>query len=130
MIIGAIAIVSFILLAIYSNVKGNIFVFTGTIAIGFLLGGILLVVDYFRTSRNQLRRKQIEKQLEINNEERDIFLRTKSGNESFGFSLWLMLGLWMLSTWVNMSLSMLFPLVLGFMFLSYLVSMVINTGKY
>jgi hypothetical protein len=130
MIIGAIAIVSFILLAIYSNVKGNIFVFTGTIAIGFLLGGILLVVDYFRTSRNQLRRKQIEKQLEINNEERDIFLRTKSGNEAFGFSLWLMLGLWMLSTWVNMSLSMLFPLVLGFMFLSYLVSMVINTGKY
>ena len=130
MVFGVIALVIFILLAFNETVKGNIFVFTGTIAIGFLLGGILLVVDYFRTSRNQLRRKQIEKQLEINNEERDIFLRTKSGNEAFGFSLWLMLGLWMLSTWVNMSLSMLFPLVLGFMFLSYLVSMVINTGKY
>jgi hypothetical protein len=130
MIIGTIAIVAFILLAIYGNVKENIFVFTGTIAIGFLLGGILLVADYFITTRKPARRKRIEKQLELNSDERKIFLRTKSGNEAFGFSLWLMLGLWILSTWVNMSLSMLFPLVLGFMFLSYLVSMVINAGKY
>ncbi|MGB7726148.1 MAG: hypothetical protein WBL37_11270 [Dehalococcoidales bacterium] len=62
MIIGVCAMVAFILLALKGTVKGNIFIFTGTIAIGFLLGGILLVIDYFRTSRNPSRRKQIEKQ--------------------------------------------------------------------
>jgi len=130
MIIGVCAMVAFILLALKGTVKGNIFVFTGTIAIGFLLGGILLVIDYFRTSRNPSRRKQIEKQKELYHEERSVFLRTKSGNEAFGFSLFLVLGLWTLSMLVNMSLAMLFPVVLGFMFLSYFVSMFVNTQKY
>lgn len=125
MIIGVCAMVAFILLALKGTVKGNIFIFTGTIAIGFLLGGILLVIDYFRTSRNPSRRKQIEKQKELYHEERSVFLRTKSGNEAFGFSLFLVLGLWTLSMLVNMSLAMLFPVVLGFMFLSYFVSMLL-----
>jgi hypothetical protein len=130
MVIGMCAMVMFILLALHGTVKGNILVFAGSIAIGFMFGGILLVVDYFRTSRNPARRKQIEKQRGLYNEERNVFLRTKSGNEAFGFSLWLMIGLWMLSMLVNMSLSMVFPLVLGFMFLSYFVSMFVNTQKY
>jgi hypothetical protein len=130
MVFGVIALVIFILLAFNETVKGNIFVFAGTIAIGFLLGGILLIADYFITSRNPSRKKRIEKQMELNNEERKIFLRTKSGNEAFGFSLWLVMGLWGLSTLVNMSLNTILPFLLGFMFLSYLVSMVVNTQKY
>jgi len=130
MVIEVIALVIFILLALNGTVRGNIFVYTGTVAIGFLLGGILLVVDYFITSRNPSRKKRIEKQMELNNEERKIFLRTKSGNEAFGFSLWLVMGLWGLSTLVNTSLNTIFPFLLGFMFLSYLVSMVVNTQKY
>jgi uncharacterized membrane protein len=130
MAFGVIALVIFILSALNGTVKGNIFVFAGTIPIGFLLGGILLVADYFITRRNPLRRKRIEKQMELNNEERKIFLRTKSGNEAFGFSLWLVMGLWGLSTLVNIPLNTVFPFVLGFMFLSYFVSMVVNTQKY
>jgi hypothetical protein len=130
MVFGVIALVIFILLAFNETVKGNIFVFAGTIAIGFLVGGILLIADYFITSRNPSRKKRIEKQMELNNEERKIFLRTKSGNEAFGFSLWLVMGLWGLSTLVNMSLNTILPFLLGFMFLSYLVSMVVNTQKY
>ena len=130
MVFGVIALVIFILLALKGMVKGNIFVFAGTFAIGFLLGGILLVADYLITSRNPARRKRIEKQMELNTEERKIFLRTKSGNEAFGFSLWLVMGLWGLSTLVNTSLNTIFPFLLGFMFLSYFVSMVINTQKY
>ena len=75
MVFGVIALVIFILLAFNETVKGNIFVFAGTIAIGFLLGGILLIADYFITSRNPSRKKRIEKQMELNNEERKIFLR-------------------------------------------------------
>jgi hypothetical protein len=130
MIIGAIALVIFILSALNGTANRNIFVFAGTIAIGFLLGGILLIVDYFITSRNPSRKKRIEKQMQLNNEERKIFLRTKSGNEAFGFSLWLVMGLWGLSTLVNMPLNTILPFVLGFMFLSYCVSMVVNTQKY
>ena len=130
MVFGVIALVVFVLLAFKGTVGGNIFVYTGTIAIGFLLGGILLAADYFITIRNPSRKKRIEKQMELNNEERKIFLRTKSGNEAFGFSLWLVMGLWGLSTLVNTSLNTIFPFLLGFMFLSYLVSMVVNTQKY
>ena len=130
MVFGVIALVIFILLALKGMVKGNIFVFAGTFAIGFLLGGILLVADYLITSRNQARRKRIEKQMELNTEERKIFLRTKSGNEAFGFSLWLVMGLWGLSTLVNIPLNAILLFILGFMFLSYCVSMVINTQKY
>ncbi len=129
-VLGMIASVIFILLALNEKVKGNIYVFAGTIAIGFLLGGILLITDYFITRRRPARRKRIEKQMELNTDERKIFLRTKSGNEAFGFSLWLVMGLWVLSTLVNISLKMVLPFVLGFMFLSYFVSMVVNTQKY
>jgi hypothetical protein len=130
MVFGVIALVVFVLLAFKGTVDGNIFVYTGTIAIGFLLGGILLAADYFITSRNPSRKKRIEKQMELNNEERQMFIRTKSGNEAFGFSLWLVMGLWGLNLLANVSLNIVLPFVLGFMFLSYFVSMVVNTQKY
>jgi len=129
MVFGVIALVVFVLLALKGTVGGNIFVYTGTIAIGFLLGGIILAADYFITSRNPSRKKRIEKQMELNNEERQMFIRTKSGNEAFGFSLWLVMGLWGLNLLANVSLNIVLPFVLGFMFLSYFVSMVVNTQK-
>jgi len=129
-IIGVIGLLTFVILLISGNVNGNILGFTGGVAFGFLPMGIGFLISFIRSKRNPDSTKQAIKQMELKNEERNVFLRTKSGNEAFGFSAWLIMGLWILNLWVKMSWSLMFPIILGLMSLSYFILIGVNARKY
>jgi hypothetical protein len=108
------------------NIEGKLLGIFGGLTFGFLPLGILLLVDVYRIKRNPAMQKQIE----LKNEERNIFLRDKSGNQAFSLMIILIFGFWLLSLWVNISSSLLFPILLGAMSLSYLTFLGLNARKY
>jgi hypothetical protein len=127
MIIGAAALIALIILLIAGKLDGKLAGIVGGLTFGFLPLGIGLVVDYYRVKRNPDKWK---KQIELKNEERNIFLRNKSGYEAFNLMMFLILGLWLVNIWVNISTSLLFPVLLGMMSFSYFTILAINARKY
>ena len=126
MIIGTIALITLVILLVSGNIDGKLLGILGGLTFGFLPLGILLLVDVYRIKRNPAMQKQIE----LKNEERNIFLRDKSGNQAFSLMICLIFGFWLLSLWVNISSSLLFPILLGAMILSYLTFLGLNARKY
>jgi len=99
MVIGSIALLTLLTLWISGNLDGKLAgIFIG-LTLGFLPVGIGLVMDYYRIKRNPVMRKQIE----LKNEERNVFLRNKSGYEALNLMIWLIFGLWFLNMWVNIA---------------------------
>jgi hypothetical protein len=125
-IIGTIALITLVILLVSGNIEGKLLGIFGGLTFGFLPLGILLLVDVYRIKRNPAMQKQIE----LKNEERNIFLRDKSGNQAFSLMIILIFGFWLLSLWVNISSSLLFPILLGAMILSYLTFLGLNARKY
>ena len=125
-IIGTIALITLVILLVSGNIEGKLLGIFGGLTFGFLPLGILLLVDVYRIKRNPAMQKQIE----LKNEERNIFLRDKSGNQAFSLMICLIFGFWLLSLWVNISSSLLFPILLGAMILSYLTFLGLNARKY
>ena len=125
-IIGTIALITLVILLVSGNIEGKLLGIFGGLTFGFLPLGILLLVDVYRIKRNPAMQKQIE----LKNEERNIFLRDKSGNHAFSLMIILIFGFWLLSLWVNISSSLLFPILLGAMILSYLTFLGLNARKY
>jgi len=103
-IIGTIALITLVILLVSGNIEGKLLGIFGGLTFGFLPLGILLLVDVYRIKRNPAMQKQIE----LKNEERNIFLRDKSGNQAFSLMIILIFGFWLLSLWVNISSSLLF----------------------
>ena len=99
MVIGAIALITLVILLVSGNINGKLLGVLSGSTFGFLPLGILLLVDVYRLKRNP----SMQKQIELKNEERNIFLRTKSGNETLSLMVWLTMGLWFLSFWIDMS---------------------------
>ena len=126
MVIGAIALITLVILLVSGNINGKLLGVLGGSTFGFLSLGILLLVDVYRLKRNP----SMQKQIELKNEERNIFLRTKSGNETLSLMVWLTMGLWFLSIWIDMSSSLLFPILLGAMGVSYFTFLGLNARKY
>ena len=126
MVIGAIALITLVILLVSGNINGKLLGVLGGSTFGFLPLGILLLVDVYRLKRNP----SMQKQIELKNEERNIFLRTKSGNETLSLMVWLTMGLWFLSIWIDMSSSLLFPILLGAMGVSYFTFLGLNARKY
>jgi hypothetical protein len=126
MVIGSIALLTLLTLWISGNLDGKLAgIFIG-LTLGFLPVGIGLVVDYYRIKRNPVMQKQIE----LKNEERNVFLRNKSGYESLNLMIWLIFGLWFLNMWVNIASFWVFPVLLGMMGISYFTFLSINAKKY
>ena len=126
MVIGTIALITLVILLVSGNIEGKLLGILGGLTFGFLPLGILLLVDVYRIKRNPAMQKQIE----LKNEERNIFLRDKSGNQAFSLMICLIFGFWLLSLWVNISSSLLFPILLGATSLSYLTFLGLNARKY
>jgi hypothetical protein len=116
-----------VILLIAGKLEGKLAGIVGGLTFGFLPLGIGLVVDYYRLKRNP---EKWKKQIELKNEERNIFLRNKSGYEAFGLMMFLIGGLWLVNMWVNISTSLLFPVLLGMTSISYFTILTINTNKY
>ena len=127
MIIGAAALIVLVTLLITGKLEGKLAGIFGGLTFGFLPLGIGLVVDYYRLKRNP---EKWKKQIELKNEERNIFLRNKSAYEAFSLMMFLILGLWLVNMWVNISTSLLFPVLLGMTSISYFTILTINTKKY
>jgi hypothetical protein len=127
MIIGAAALIVLVTLLIAGKLEGKLAGIFGGLTFGFLPLGIGLIIDYYRVKRNPDKWK---KRLELNNEERNIFLRNKSAYEAFSLMMFLILGLWLVNMWVNISTSLLFPVLLGMTSISYFTILTINTKKY
>jgi len=130
LVIGVIGLGALVVLLILGNTDGNILGALGGLTFGFLPMGIGFLVSILKTKRNPEAIKRTIKQMELKNDERNLFLRTKSGNAAFEFSLWLIMGLWFLSIWVNISSRWLFPILLGTMSIIYFISIGINARKY
>jgi hypothetical protein len=127
MIIGAAALVVLVTLLITGKLEGKLAGIFGGLTFGFLPLGIGLIIDYYRVKRNP---EKWKKQIELKNEERNIFLRNKSGYEAFSLMTFLMFGLWVVNMWVNISSSLIFPVLLGMMSISYFTILGINAKKY
>ncbi len=126
MVIGSIALLTLLIIWISGNLDGKLAgIFIG-LTLGFLPVGIGLVVDYYRIKRNPVMQKQIE----LKNEERNVFLRNKSGYEALNLIIWLIFGLWFLNMWVNIASFWVFPVLLGMMGISYFTFLGINAKKY
>jgi hypothetical protein len=125
-IIGGIALITLIILLVKGNIEGKQLGITTGVTAGFLPLGILLLVDVNRIKRNPAMQKQIE----LKNEERNIFLRNKSGYEALNLMIWLIFGLWFLNTWVNIASFWVFPVLLGMMSISYFTFLGVNAKKY
>ena len=125
-IIGGIALITLIILLVRGNIDGKQLGITTGVTAGFLPLGILLLVDVKRIKRNPAMQKQIE----LKNEERNIFLQNKSGNQTLNVMLWVIMGLWFLNIWVDISTQVLFPVILGAMGIVYLIVIGINARKY
>ena len=123
---GVVALSTLVILIITGKAEGKAIGITTGITCGFLPLGIGLIWDSRRIRRNPA----LIKQIELKNEERNIYLRNKSGNEAFNFSIWLLMVLWLLNIWFDISLTMLFPIVLGLMALSYFIILGFNAKKY
>jgi hypothetical protein len=126
-VVGVIAVFTMVILLIAGKLEGKLAGIVGGLTFGFLPLGIGLVVDYYRLKRNP---EKWKKQIELKNEERNIFLRNKSGYEAFGLMMFLIGGLWLVNMWVNISTSLLFPVLLGMTSISYFTILTINTNKY
>ena len=126
MVIGSIALLTLLILWISGNLDGKLAGILGGITSGFLPLGIGLVVDYYRIKRNPVIRKQIE----LKNEERNVFLRNKSGYEALNLMNWLIFGLWFLNMWVKIASFWVFPVLLGMMSISYFTFLSVNGKKY
>ena len=125
-VIGSIALLTLLILWISGNLDGKLAgIFIG-LTLGFLPVGIGLVMDYYRIKRNPVMRKQIE----LKNEERNVFLRNKSGYEALNLMIWLIFGLWFLNMWVNIASFWVFPVLLGMMGISYFTFLGFNAKKY
>jgi hypothetical protein len=125
--IGTVALIALIILLIAGKLDGKLAGIVGGLTFGFLPLGIGLVADYYRLKRNP---EKWKKQIELKNEEKNIFLRNKSGYEAFNLMMFLMLGLWLVNIWVNISSSLVFPVLLGMMSFSYFTILTINARKY
>jgi hypothetical protein len=125
-VIGTIALITLVILLVSGNIDGKLLGIFGGLTFGFLPLGILLLVDVYRIKRNPAMQKQIE----LKNEERNIFLRDKSGNQAFSLMTCLIFGFWLLSLWVNISSSLLFPILLGVIGVSYFTFLGLNARKY
>jgi hypothetical protein len=125
-IIGAIALITLIILLVKGNIDGKLLGIITGLTFGLLPLGILLLVDVIRIKRNPAMQKQIE----LKNEERNIFLRNKSGNQTLNVMLCVIMGLWFLNMWVDISSLVLFPIILGVTGIAYITLIGINARKY
>jgi hypothetical protein len=126
-VIGVIALIALVILLISGKLNGKLSGIIGGLTFGFLPLGIGLLLDYYRVKWNP---EKWKKEIELKNEERNIFLRNKSGYEAFGIMSFLMLGLWGVNIWVNISSSLVFPVLLGMMSISYFTILTINAKRY
>jgi hypothetical protein len=122
--IGVIALSTLVILGIYGNYN-KLFFISGGITLGFLPVGIGTLISLLKVNITP----EMKKRIEIDNEERNIYLNMKSGSTAFWIIYWVIAFLTILTTLVEISSRLLFPILLVVMPIVFYVLMGIYNRK-
>ena len=123
-VIGVIALGTLVILGISGNYNKLFFV-SGAITVATLPLGIATLISLRKVKITPEMRKRIE----IKNEERNIYLNMKSGSTAFWIIYWVVTFLALLTTLVEISSRLLFPILLVLMTIVFYILMGVYNRK-
>ena len=121
---------AFIIIGIVAAITGFVFhyqvgVMTGITA-GFLPTGILMIIIYQFAKK----KPKMQKNIEIENEERNIFINTKAGSMAFWITYWYIFAVWVLSYIIKITILPFIITTIVFMPVVYFVMVILLHRKY
>jgi hypothetical protein len=120
----------FVLIGIISGIAGFVFEYQRDLMLGltagFLPTGIGMLVIY----KNARKKPKMQKNIELQNEERNIFINTKAGHAAFWISYWYIFAAVIFHYSVRISLHQFLIATLIFMPLAYFTLVVAYHKKY